>query len=693
MKFKDIFTLKSNIEDNASSINEVKTNVSNNSKEIVEVKRVNELQNEALETANSSINANNTSVSNLTTKVTTIETDLSELSDTVSNLTTKVTTIETDLSELSDTVSNSNSNPYKGKKWTALGDSLTMTTSSNSIKHTPNGRNYTYWVKEKLGIGTLVNMGLDSSTISTVRTSPQNFIQRMVNIPLDSDIITVFGGYNDMWSSSSKLGTIEDTDTNTIYGALNKIARYLLCTYPKATIVFFTMLHWTWEREGSSANPPYVVNPNGLTTPLLNQAIRDIGNKYSIPVIDLEKNSGIFPGTFNQKTGVATKYPHFSYYTYDGLHLNERGHQKISNVIVSELLKLNVGYVVEDTTVATISDPSETGTATAIAWATKYTEKASSSSGSGGSSSGGSSSGGTSTDKVQVPLNVASANFSFANDNSSTVSNWTAGYAGTYTKSLNDLGITISTDASVIGDFVLKGTGVEGIEKVSSATLSSNSSGETEVVAVQADTTGNGNFFIAFRLSHTRLGIDDNETDSTVKGTKMKEFIASCDWYLEFTKAGTTETPEQPTDPEEPETPSNYIDVSVSEGSSLFTYSNDNRSSVTNWTIGCACPYPKSQSSLGITIDTSASVVGDFTLVGTNVEGITVTSSTTLGANNSGEGELVAVQGTSNDSFYLAFRLSHTRLGIDDSETDTAVMLESFKTYLASCDWVLRFNA
>ena len=352
-------------------------------------------------------------------------------------------------------------NPYKGKIWTALGDSLTMTTSSNSIKHTPNGRNYTYWVKEKLGIGTLNNMGLDSSTISTVRTSPQNFIQRMVNIPSNSDLITVFGGYNDMWSASSKLGSINDTDTNTIYGALNKIARYLLVTYPKAIIVFFTMLHWTWEREGSSDNAPYVENPNGLTTPLLNQAIRDVAAKYSIPVIDLEKNSGIFPGTFNQSTKTATKFPHFSYYTYDGLLLNERGHQKISNVIVSELLALNVGFEVEDTTLSTVSDPGETGTQTAIAWATKYTEKS--------SSSGGTSSGGTTSQTVKVPLNVMSNNFSFANDNKSSVTNWTVGCAGQYTQTMTSLGIKISTDGSVLGDFTLKGTGVDGIEKITSS--------------------------------------------------------------------------------------------------------------------------------------------------------------------------------------------------------------------------------
>lgn len=235
-------------------------------------------------------------------------------------------------------------NPYKGKIWTALGDDMTVL-SPNSLLYTPNRRNYMYWVNQKLEFSTLNILGLDGSTLSTCKTVPNSFTQRMKSIPENSNLITVFGGYNDLWLDNSKLGTIDDMDTNTIYGALNTLATYLLMNHPKSIIVFFTMLHWTWERDGRSDNAPYVKNQNGVTTELINQAIRDVCAKYSIPVIDLEKNSGIFPGTFDQTTNTATKFPHFNYYTYDGLHLNERGHQKISNLIVSELLKLDVGYI------------------------------------------------------------------------------------------------------------------------------------------------------------------------------------------------------------------------------------------------------------------------------------------------------------------------------------------------------------
>ena len=238
-------------------------------------------------------------------------------------------------------------NPYKGKIWTALGDDLTMLSPDSSL-YTPNRRNYMYWVNQKLEFSTLNNLGLEGSTLTTCETDSNSFTQRMKSIPENSNLITVFGGYNDLRSNDSNLGTIEDADPNTIYGALNTLATYLLMNHPKSIIVFFTMLHWTWERDGSTDNAPYVKNQNGVTSELINQAIRDVCAKYSIPVIDLEKNSGIFPGMFDQTTSTATKFPHFSYYTCDGLHLNERGHQKISNLIVSELLKLDVGFIFDE---------------------------------------------------------------------------------------------------------------------------------------------------------------------------------------------------------------------------------------------------------------------------------------------------------------------------------------------------------
>ena len=140
-------------------------------------------------------------------------------------------------------------------------------------------------------------------------------------------------------------------------------------------------------------------------------------------------------------------------------------------------------------------------------------------------------------------------------------------------------------------------------------------------------------------------------------------------------------------------TSTDYVPVPVNSAyANVASYVNNNRASYTNWTVGFAGAYPNTQANLGITIDTSGDTIGNFTLYGNNTDGITVTSANVLSANQSGEQELVAVQGTNEGSFYLAFRLSHTRLGVSDSESDQNVMLEAFKTYLRSANWELRFN-
>ena len=124
----------------------------------------------------------------------------------------------------------------------------------------------------------------------------------------------------------------------------------------------------------------------------------------------------------------------------------------------------------------------------------------------------------------------------------------------------------------------------------------------------------------------------------------------------------------------------------------LMTLNSNNKGTVTDWTVSASASYTQTQADLGLTIPTDASVISNFTLSGSDTSGIVVTNSSTLGGNASGAEEQVAVQGTSSGGFYIAFRLSHTRLGIDDNETDESVMLTKFKQYLTGRGWVLKFK-
>ena len=57
--------------------------------------------------------------------------------------------------------------------------------------------------------------------------------ERLKQIPIDAKLITVMGGVND-WSQNRELGTIDDIENTTIYGALNLIVSYISKNYPQS---------------------------------------------------------------------------------------------------------------------------------------------------------------------------------------------------------------------------------------------------------------------------------------------------------------------------------------------------------------------------------------------------------------------------------------------------------------------------
>lgn len=71
------------------------------------------------------------------------------------------------------------------------------------------------------------------------RTSEKNtaFYQRISSVPLDTDVITIFGSLNDL-GASVPIGTASDTGTDTLGGAINTTLDNLnsrLPVYPSAS--------------------------------------------------------------------------------------------------------------------------------------------------------------------------------------------------------------------------------------------------------------------------------------------------------------------------------------------------------------------------------------------------------------------------------------------------------------------------
>ena len=187
------------------------------------------------------------------------------------------------------------------KKWTCLGDSLTEFIRTS--------HNYHDYVADTTGIK-VVNMGLSGTGYANGSASNNAFYQRVANVPLDSDVITIFGSFND-GAVDIPLGTATDTGTTTMGGCINTTFDNLFTVLPLANLGVVTPCPWQGANpyDGAQKYKDYV------------QLIIDICKRRSIPCLDLFHESGLRPwdATFRSLA-----------YTKDnggGTHPDETGHR------------------------------------------------------------------------------------------------------------------------------------------------------------------------------------------------------------------------------------------------------------------------------------------------------------------------------------------------------------------------------
>lgn len=186
----------------------------------------------------------------------------------------------------------------KGKKWAAVGDSLTATYFDL----------YVSYVATNLGMDA-TNYGVGSSKVTQVDGSTDSFVERICGlngntpIPDEYDLWTIFGGINDSFGNVT-IGTISDSTPTTFYGALNTICQYLLNLNSHPTIAFITPYN-----AKNTAEEGYVT------------AIVNIAHKYGLPVLNLYEVSGI--GSQN-----------WTYYIRDSVHPTQAGANKLRPIIL-----------------------------------------------------------------------------------------------------------------------------------------------------------------------------------------------------------------------------------------------------------------------------------------------------------------------------------------------------------------------
>ncbi|MEN8075749.1 SGNH/GDSL hydrolase family protein [Clostridioides difficile] len=198
---------------------------------------------------------------------------------------------------------------WNNKIYNALGDSVTAQ------------NNYQHIVGASLGVKKVNSYGVGGSEIAEKWSgNPDAFCNRYLTMG-EADVVTVFGGTND-YGHNVPLGTLGSDDKSTFYGALKVLCEGLLTKYPSGRIVFITPLQRDFQLEGEVSG--IGVNKIGITLKQYVNAIKEVCEIYSIPVLDLYSMSGIC--VYN-----------ISNYTIDRLHPNELGMQLISHSITAFL--------------------------------------------------------------------------------------------------------------------------------------------------------------------------------------------------------------------------------------------------------------------------------------------------------------------------------------------------------------------
>lgn len=201
------------------------------------------------------------------------------------------------------------------KRIAFLGDSITEGVGASSIK-----KRYTEVFKELSGAEVL-NFGVSGTTYglriydASVQPIRRDFIARFKDLPPELDVLVIFGGTND-WEVP--LGVWGDNTDETFYGACKVLYEKAINRYPMAEIVVVTPLRRDTQYDHYTRGG----KPCAILSEYVN-AIRRTADYYSLPLLDLYKNSGIQP-----EVEIIKKV-----YLPDGLHPSDEGHRRIAERI------------------------------------------------------------------------------------------------------------------------------------------------------------------------------------------------------------------------------------------------------------------------------------------------------------------------------------------------------------------------
>ena len=210
----------------------------------------------------------------------------------------------------------------EGLKINFLGDSITEGVGASSAETV-----YHEVLKKEAKLGVARNYGISGTRIALqfgsrgVPEEPtiddKSFCERYNEMDDDADVVVVFGGTNDYGHGDAYIGKFEDRTPETFYGACHTLFKGLIKKYLGKPIVIMTPLHRVDETKvPETKDPDRYLDLKGYV-----DIMREVAEYYSLPVLDLFKESGLQPEIEEIKEN----------YLPDGLHPNDNGNKVIAD--------------------------------------------------------------------------------------------------------------------------------------------------------------------------------------------------------------------------------------------------------------------------------------------------------------------------------------------------------------------------
>lgn len=197
-----------------------------------------------------------------------------------------------------------------------LGDSITFGVGADT----------TYVDLLKNDFREAVAYGVCGSCVTPGVNPVKSLLERYPDMADDLDVIVIFGGTNDVGHNVPFGNDDNSTDPSDFKGALNCLITGVMEKYPEKTIVYCTPAPRYYD--GLDNTTP---NAAGVSLKMVRDQIISRCMYYSMPCLDIYGMSGM---------NISYSESARKIFTFDGLHLNDRGHQRVYELLIGFIRQL-----------------------------------------------------------------------------------------------------------------------------------------------------------------------------------------------------------------------------------------------------------------------------------------------------------------------------------------------------------------